>query len=156
MFKKLGAWIGTIAGVALGSFMYAIEKIFGLSLYTLLMNVDFIPGIRHAMGNPALEWLLHLSVSWVIGIMFVSILHYSSRQTSPFRYLLSGILSLGAAATYVPLTILAIQPTPSVTDGRALAYWLIGHGIYGYVLVFSYDNLRRKFVSGIPGEYVPA
>ncbi|SDJ44263.1 hypothetical protein [Salimicrobium halophilum] len=144
MLKKLGTWIGTIAGVALGSFMYAIEKIFGLSVYTLLLNVDFIPGLRHAMGNPALEWLLHLIVSWVIGILFVYVLHHWNKQTSPFRYVLSGILSLGAASTYVPLTILAIQPTPSITDKEAVSYWLIGHGIYAYVLVWSYDLLLGK------------
>ncbi|EKE31658.1 MULTISPECIES: hypothetical protein [Salimicrobium] len=144
MIKKIGAWIGTIAGVALGGFLYGIEKIFGLSVYTLLMNVDFIPGVRHAMGHPALEWMLHLSVSLSIGFIFVYIVEKRKAWDSTFRFVLSGLLSAGAALTYVPLTLLAIQETPSLRDGKAISLWLAGHAVFGLVLSGSYDVLKWK------------
>ncbi|SIS47700.1 hypothetical protein SAMN05421687_105135 [Salimicrobium flavidum] len=150
--KKIGMWIGTIAGAALGAFLYGIEKLTGLSVYTLLINVDFIPVVRHAMGNPFLELLLHFVVSWTIGVVFVYLLDRWNKQKSPFRFALSAFLSLVAAATYVPLTILAVQPTPAVTDIQAVSYWLAGHAIYGLFLVGSYDFLKgtawRKRVEG--------
>lgn len=150
MLTKIGTWIGTIAGVALGSLLYGVEKLTGLKVYALLMNVDFIPGVRHAMGNPVMEWLLHLMISWVIGIGFVYILDKWHKENSSLRYALSALLSFGAASTYVPLTLLARQSTPAVTDMRSVSYWLAAHTLYGLTLVSSYDMLMEHRQRTIP------
>lgn len=135
---RWGLWIGTISGVILGLYMWFVEMATGKKIYTLLMNVDFIPLIGSIDWPVYMEWLFHMMISWTIGILYVYLLKQRVTNTRRNQWFLSVILSAMAAMTYMPLTRLAIKETPPLTDGVAILYWLIGHILYAITLKRSY------------------
>ncbi|MFD1017829.1 hypothetical protein [Thalassobacillus hwangdonensis] len=137
MLKK-GIWIGTVSGFALGIFLWLMEEVTGQRVYTLLMNVDFIPVIGDIEWPFFMEWLFHLIISWGIGIVYVYLLKSKMRDDQGHRWSLALTLSTLAALTYFPLTELAIKPTPDLDNLIAITYWTIGHIIYSIVLKISY------------------
>ncbi|SFG00399.1 hypothetical protein SAMN05216353_11816 [Halobacillus alkaliphilus] len=135
---RWGFWIGTTSGLVLGFYMWLVELVTGEKVYTLLMNVDFIPVIGSIEWPVAIEWLFHLIISWIIGVLYVYAFRRVLKDTKGNRWSLALILSAFAATSYVPLTLLAIKETPALTDGAAILYWLIGHVLYAVVLKISY------------------
>ncbi|MCA0969617.1 hypothetical protein LCM20_03295 [Halobacillus litoralis] len=135
---RWGIWIGTISGIVLGLFLWFVEMATGRKVYTLLMNVDFIPVIGDIEWPVYMEWLFHMIISWIIGILYVYILKHWIQDTRRNQWGLSILLTAFASTTYVPLTILAIKETPSLTDGVAILYWLIGHVLYAITLKKAY------------------
>ncbi|GGF15608.1 hypothetical protein GCM10010954_12820 [Halobacillus andaensis] len=138
MFIKWGIYIGTTSGLALGIYMWFVELITEKKIYTLLMNVDFIPVIGSIEWPVFVEWLFHMIISWIIGILFCYIFMKKIKVTSKRQWGVALILSGMAASTYFPLTVLAIKETPEVTDVTAIIYWVIGHLLYAIVLKSSY------------------
>lgn len=139
---RWGLFIGTTSGLVLGLYMWFVEQVTGKRIYTLLMNVDFIPILGEIDWPIFMEWLFHLIISWIIGILFAYAFTYQLKNTNRSRWLSASILSGIAAITYVPLTILAIKETPALTDGVAIFYWLMGHVLYAITLKKSYDRFR--------------
>ncbi|MGP4077231.1 hypothetical protein [Halobacillus sp. K22] len=137
---RWGFWIGTTSGLVLGFYMWLVELVTGEKVYTLLMNVDFIPVIGSIEWPVVIEWLFHLIISWIIGVLYVYAFRRVLKDTSRNRWSLALILSAFAATSYVPLTLLAIKETPALTDGAAIFYWLIGHVLYAVVLKMSYHR----------------
>ncbi|MCA1011309.1 hypothetical protein [Halobacillus halophilus] len=135
---RWGFWIGTTSGLILGFYMWLVELVTGKKVYTLLMNVDFIPVIGSIEWPAAIEWLFHLIISWIIGVLYVYAFRRILKDSRRNRWFLALILSAFAATSYVPLTLLAIKETPALTDGAAILYWLIGHVLYAVVLKISY------------------
>lgn len=136
---RWGLWIGTASGVVLGMYMWFVELVTGKKVYTLLMNVDFIPVIGSIDWPVAMEWLFHMIISWIIGVVFVrAFAKKVLDETNRNQWLLAIVLTALASTTYVPLTILAIKETPSLTDGAAIGYWLIGHVLYAITLKKTY------------------
>lgn len=139
---RWGLFIGTTSGMVLGLYMWFVEQITDKKVYTLLMNVDFIPVIGEIDWPVVLDWLFHMIISWIIGVLFAYAFMYRLKNTNRFRWLLASLLTAIAATTYVPLTILAIKETPALTDEVAILYWLIGHVLYAITLKRSYDRFR--------------
>ncbi|KHE73269.1 hypothetical protein [Halobacillus sp. BBL2006] len=138
---RWGIWIGTTSGIVLGMYMWYVELVTGKKIYTLLMNVDFIPVIGNIDWPVVMEWLFHMVISWAIGILYAYVfMHKRLRDTNRNRWLLSIGLTAGAAITYVPLTLLAIKETPALTDEIAILYWLIGHILYAITLKKSFQR----------------
>ncbi|ARI78049.1 hypothetical protein [Halobacillus mangrovi] len=138
---RWGIWIGSTSGIVLGMYMWYVELVTGKKIYTLLMNVDFIPVIGSIDWPVVMEWLFHMVISWVIGILFAYVfMRKRLKPTNRNQWLLAIILSVVAATTYVPLTILAIKETPALTDGIAILYWLVGHALYAITLKKSYHR----------------
>ncbi|WP_226576885.1 hypothetical protein [Halobacillus litoralis] len=137
---RWGFFIGSTSGIVLGLYMWFVEKMTGEKVYTLLMNVDFIPVIGSIDWPVIIEWLFHMIISWAIGIFYAYVFMYRLKATNRRRWLAAILLTAGAATTYVPLTLLAIKETPPVTDGTAITYWLIGHVLYAVTLKRSYDR----------------
>jgi hypothetical protein len=138
---RWGIWIGTTSGIVLGMYMWYVELVTGKKIYTLLMNVDFIPVIGNIEWPIIMEWFFHMVISWAIGVLYAYVfMHRRLRDTNRNRWLLSIGLTAGAATTYVPLTILAIKATPSLTDEIAILYWLIGHVLYAITLKKSFQR----------------
>ncbi|MBH0228767.1 hypothetical protein [Halobacillus yeomjeoni] len=136
---RWGLWIGTTSGVVLGMYMWFVELVTGKKVYTLLMNVDFIPVIGGIEWPVIIEWFFHMIISWVIGIIYVlAFTRGFLKETSRNLWLLSIGLTAFAATTYVPLTLLAIKETPAVTDVEAVIYWLVGHALYAITLRKTY------------------
>lgn len=135
---RWGVFIGTTSGIVLGLYMWFVEQVTGKKVYTLLMNVDFIPVIGNIDWPVLMEWLFHMVISWIIGILYSYAFMRKLKETNRNRWVLAILLTAIAATTYVPLTILAIKETPALTDGTAILYWLIGHVLYAFTLKKSY------------------
>ncbi|EMF46457.1 hypothetical protein B481_2218 [Planococcus halocryophilus Or1] len=66
-----GLWIGFWSGLILGVLLKWVQSVTGEQVYTLLLNVDFIPVIGDVQWSEVTEFIFHMSISLVIGIVFV-------------------------------------------------------------------------------------
>ncbi|SER86466.1 hypothetical protein SAMN04487944_111106 [Gracilibacillus ureilyticus] len=112
-----------------------------VKVYTLLMNVDFLPFFEGRVFPPILEWIFHLLIAWIIAFFYLVLLKpkYKIRKS-----LLACLLSFIAAMSYFPLTVLAKKETPAVDNATAVIFWFSGHAIYGLVLYrFGKRNIHH-------------
>ncbi|MCQ6562909.1 hypothetical protein [Paenibacillus mendelii] len=122
-----GAAAGLVAGIVLGLCLKWFQILTGERVYTLLLNIDFIPYMPMRLTEAG-EFALHLSVSVPLGIVYLVAVKCRGRY---MRFgVLTGVL---ASLTWVPLTLVSDR-VPSIHDGQALCLWLIGHVIYGITL----------------------
>ncbi len=128
--------IGTISGFILGIFLWITEEITGEKVYTLLLNVDFL--FQDKELAIWIEWVFHLVISWIIVYFYVIIRPSFNTRAKQFMLIMS--VSLIAAGSYIPLTILAIRETPAVTNGEAVGFWLVGHILYGISVYYGSNN----------------
>lgn len=129
---KKALWLGTATGFILASVLWLIEKLTGSKVYTLLLNIDFIP-VMGAIEWPIwMEWFFHIIIAWIIAYLYI---WWTTNKSVKMKWLTSFVLTVGAALSYFPLTLLAIKETPPVTDGTAIFYWLIGHLFFAVSLV---------------------
>lgn len=142
---RWGLFIGTTSGIVLGLYLWFVEQVTGERIYTLLMNVDFIPIIGEIDWPMVIQWLFHMIISWIIGIIYAYALLYCLKDTNLQRWIIAILLTAIAAATYVPLTILAVKDTPELTDSLAVFYWLIGHVLYAVTLKKKVSLKGRSF-----------
>ncbi|MEW4368661.1 hypothetical protein [Paenibacillus kandeliae] len=124
---KEGLLAGLISGIVLGFVLKWIQHVTGVLVYTLLLNVDFVPLLPDVLPE-WLEFTMHLVVALVLGVLFR---WWITRWSHPW---LAGLV-LGAASSllFFPLSMLSDR-VPAVNDGTAYMYWLIGHLVYGLVL----------------------
>jgi hypothetical protein len=138
----LGLWIGLISGVMLGLFFKLVQQATGSGVYTLLLNVDFLP-LSSWLGLPALpEWLefcLHLIVSLLIGVLYVQLIR---RGRSP--QLWGWLLGLLPSLLWIPLTQLSDR-VPAWDELAALLWWLAGHLLYSIILIIlAYSMVAKR------------
>lgn len=138
-----GIIIGTVAGAALGIFLWVIEKFTREMVYTLLMNVDFIPLLGGVQLPSIMEWLFHLIISWGISMIFVFFVRGGRFATKLRKWLLVLFLATVAGLSYFPLTILAKTETPSFFDFEAIFYWTAGHILFAVLLKKTYDVIEN-------------
>ncbi|USK35548.1 hypothetical protein LIT25_09795 [Bacillus sp. F19] len=85
----------------------------------LLLNIDFI----YREPLPELyEFVLHLAVAVVIGILYIFTLNFFNISAILIKWLTSFALTLTALLLYLPLTILAVRETPAINDFEAIAW----------------------------------
>lgn len=140
---KTGILIGLTSGVILGLFLKLSQQVTGHRVYTLLLNIDFI----YSKPLPEfIEFLLHLLISVIIGIVFASICGLKELVEYKDRFMLSLVLTAPTFFLYFPLTILAIKNTPSVTDSSSIILWVLGHLLYALILPirFKKSGLRNS------------
>ncbi|MEW4285018.1 hypothetical protein [Priestia koreensis] len=142
-----GAWSGAIAGLILGLFLKMIQFITGEKVYTLLLNVDFIPVIGNVDWPEVVEFLFHLIIAVMIGLVFGGVLQFKKWETLRMHVLIAACLTIPTIFLYFPLTLLAHQATPGVWNGWALFYWTFGHALFMIVLLITYRLLMRKKAS---------
>lgn len=141
---RLGISIGMLSGVILGLCLKWIEWLTGKQVYTLLLNVDFIPIIGPIQWPEWVEFVFHLLIAAAIGIVFVYIVGKLNNMSIRKIVLCSFLLTLPTIPLYFPLTLLALKPTPAVDDAVAIFYWTAGHLIFSAALVFGYIILKRR------------
>ncbi|ETT38875.1 hypothetical protein NSQ20_07445 [Paenibacillus sp. FSL K6-1122] len=134
-----GILTGILSGVVLGFFLKMIQAITGEKVYTLLLNIDFVPGLPPTLPE-FIEFSLHLIVSVVIGIFYLWWVRHSGRP------MIKGIL-LGAVSSllYIPLSQMSSR-VPDLYDVSAILYWIVGHLLFGIVLGLcgKYINTTKK------------
>ncbi|MEH7584349.1 hypothetical protein V7170_21015, partial [Priestia megaterium] len=120
---RLGISIGMLSGIILGLCLKWIEWLTGKQVYTLLLNVDFIPMIGPIQWPEWVEFVFHLLIAAAIGIVFVYIVGKLNNMSIRKIVLCSFLLTLPTIPLYFPLTLLALKPTPAVDDAVAIFYW---------------------------------
>lgn len=141
---RLGISIGMLSGIILGLCLKWIEWLTGKQVYTLLLNVDFIPIIGPIQWPEWVEFVFHLLIAAAIGIVFVYIVGKLNNMSIRKIVLYSFLLTLPTIPLYFPLTLLALKPTPAVDDAVAIFYWTAGHLVFTAALVFGYIILKRR------------
>jgi hypothetical protein len=130
--------IGSIAGLILSGWMFLWQQLTGIRVYTLLMNVDFIPLLKQVEWNQLLLNLFHLIISWAIVPVYIML----KRRLTVNKWLIGMIMSTVVAGVYFPLVMLAVKPVPAMGDGYALFIWYTGHLLYGIFLVKLTDIMK--------------
>ncbi|PAE15770.1 hypothetical protein CHH91_12475 [Virgibacillus sp. 7505] len=123
--------IGSISGIALSVWMYLWQQLTSSKVYTLLLNVDFIPYFRQVDWNELMLNIFHIIISWAIVLVFFLLVN----KIGLGKWLSSIGLSLCAASVYFPLSILAKQSVPAVDDWLTIIIWYTGHLLYGLLVV---------------------
>jgi uncharacterized membrane protein YagU involved in acid resistance len=136
-----GVVSGLISGTILGLFLKLIETITELQVYTLLLNIDFI----YVRFIPEiLEFIIHLAVSVIIGIIFVFLIYLFKLVQIRQQVLLSLLLTVPTVFLYFPLTILSIKETPDVFDFTAILWWTLGHLLYALTLPIPQRFFKKQ------------
>jgi hypothetical protein len=136
--------IGGIAGIALSAWMYLWQQITAIKVYTLLLNVDFIPFIRQVDWNDYMLNLFHIIISWAIVLVYF----LSKKKLGRNRWIIGIGLSLCTACVYFPLSLLANQPVSAVDDWLAIIIWFFGHLLYGLLIVKLTDLFYNSIFLG--------
>lgn len=127
-----GLWAGLFSGILLGLFLKIVEQITSYKVYTLLLNVDYIPVVNSIKFSETVEFGLHLFVAVILSILltwYVGLKHWSARKRIYF-----GIgVGLMIGLLLYPTTFFSDR-TPELTSIPSLILWLLGHGLYGWVL----------------------
>ncbi|MRX53506.1 hypothetical protein GJU41_05945 [Bacillus idriensis] len=138
---KRGALIGLISGIVLGLFLKSAEIVSGEKVYVLLLNIDFI----YKEPLPELfEFVLHLAVAVIIGVLYVFTLTSFNITSQLNRWLTAFALTLPAVLLYFPLTILSVRETPAIDDFEALTWWTAGHILFAAAMAASAKNMHKK------------
>jgi uncharacterized membrane protein YagU involved in acid resistance len=133
-----------LSGIILGLCLKWIEWLTGKQVYTLLLNVDFIPIIGPIQWPEWVEFVFHLFIAVVIGIVFVYIVDKLNNMSIRKIVLCSFLLTLPTIPLYFPLTLLALKPKPAVDDALAIFYWTAGYLIFAAALPIGYIILKRR------------
>lgn len=139
-----GIWIGFWSGLLLGILLKWIQAVTGEQVYTLLLNVDFIPLIGRVDWSEPVAFAFHLVLSLLISIVYV---YLAKRNSYTFGQLV--LLSLGMCIPffllYFPLSALAVrEDVPTLTDAGAIIYWMFAHLTYALALPILYKTFERK------------
>ena len=114
-------------------------------VYTLLLNVDYIPFVNQFNFPEIVEVSFHLIVSIVLSVCLSIFIAYLKIEL-PNKVLLfyTGISFLIGLLLF-PTTALSTR-TPPITSIPSLTYWLAGHVLFGLILAILYIK-REKFAS---------
>ncbi|MGD6818402.1 hypothetical protein [Metabacillus sp. 84] len=122
-----GGLCGLAGGFALGFFLKWTQGVTGLTVYTLLLNIDFL------YPYPLPEWVefaIHLGVAVLIGAGFGAIVKKTRISRFRNQLLLASLITLPAVFLYFPLSLLAIKSVPSIWNAAAFGWWSAGHAVF--------------------------
>lgn len=139
-----GIWIGFWSGLILGLLLKWIQAVTGEQVYTLLLNVDFIPVIGDVQWSEITEFIFHMMIALIIGVVFVYI---AKRRNYSFGQLviISLLMSAPFPFLYFVLSWLAVDANvPAVTNWGAFLYWIFAHLTYALLLPILYKTFERK------------
>lgn len=139
-----GLVIGTVSGFILGFSLKWIEILTGVKVYTLLLNIDFIPVLGEYTFSEWVEFAFHLIISLIIGVLYVFILEKGILRNLLNKWSLAAVLTFPTLFLFFPLSMLAIKEVPPPTDFVAFLYWVIGHALYAVSLPIIYNLLPKR------------
>jgi hypothetical protein len=134
------AIIGVIAGTVLAALLGIIQELTNKKVYELLVNVDYIPVVKHWQVGPVMGFLFHMIVSICIVFALYFILANWQLQRKVAIYLLAN--TFGGALLF-SLTALS-ESTPAFTDPAAFSFWVAGHAVYGLTVGGMIQAMFRK------------
>lgn len=134
-------WAGIAAGILLGLFLKIIEHITSLEVYTLLLNVDYVPVLKELKLPELIEFALHLVISVLLSILLAIFLKSKNWPRGRSLFWVS-LVCLAVGLLLYPTTVLSNR-TPELTDLVALLFWLVGHLLYGIALGWLLTGSRE-------------
>ncbi|WOV87338.1 hypothetical protein QWT69_16030 [Sporosarcina oncorhynchi] len=137
-----GLW-GLYAGLILAIHLKIVEALTGEKVYTLLLNIDYLPIVNAVQFAEPVEVLFHLMVSVILSILLFYVM-YRLKLTSRTKVLtITIVVNVIIALAYYPLTALS-DKTPAIADFTALVHWVIAHIVYGLVLGLMLHRSLKK------------
>ncbi|OME92726.1 MULTISPECIES: hypothetical protein [Paenibacillus] len=125
-------WAGLAAGIILGLFLKIVELSTSLKVYTLLLNIDYVPVLNELKLSEIIEFALHLIISVLLSIALTIFL--KQKNWTRWRSLSwVSLVCLAVGLLLYPTTVLSDR-TPELSDLAALLFWLVGHLLYGIAL----------------------
>ncbi|KAA0548078.1 hypothetical protein FZW96_10125 [Bacillus sp. BGMRC 2118] len=134
-----GAIIGLTSGIILGLFLKFVQHFSGIKVYTLLLNVDFIPIIGTVQWSELTEFSFHLCVSILLGVIYILI---PKTKTRPF--ITSFILTLPTIPLFYQLIHLSIKEIVDLAHVTAFLWWTIGHLFFAISMAVLYIVFHKK------------
>jgi len=130
---KKSVLYGIVSGILLTIILKLIESLTLYKVYTLLLNVDYIPILNQYEFPELIEVGFHLIVSIVLSIcLYLLIIKTNIISRNKIIFLSTSVCIFIGIAIF-PTTALSNR-TPSITSIPAILYWLAGHALYGYAL----------------------
>ncbi len=124
---------GLVSGLVLAVLLKVTESVTHLKVYTLLLNVDYIPYINTFAFPELIEIGFHLIVSIALAVclylLFIQLQITSRKQI----ILICTIVCFIIGVALFPTTTLSDR-TPDFTSIPSFLYWIAGHIIFGFVL----------------------
>lgn len=128
-----GTWIGIVTGILLAIVLKMVQAITGDKVYTLLLNVDYIPIVKEYQFPEVIEVFFHLVVSVVLCIILVILYDKSRGFIRNHAILFILLVNVAIGFLLYPTTSFSDR-TPSVTNIISLLWWVAGHALYGFVV----------------------
>ncbi|GGJ53470.1 hypothetical protein [Virgibacillus salexigens] len=122
--------IGAAAGLGIAAVLKLIQAFTEKQVYTLLLNVDYIPVLKDLSYDELGEVILHLLVS----ILLVPMLYIGLLQMNQSRNILAYFFCSSFIGTVLYTTTVFSPRTPNLFDGEAFLYWVGAHMIYGVIV----------------------
>ena len=144
-YKVLDAFfIGILSGGLMGLLLKLVEYKTEVRVYTLLLNVDFIPIIGQINWSEPIEFIYHLLISIAVAFVFI---YLADREPQLKLWLISFILCLPTIILYFPLSNLALKEVPAWNDWIAFSFWSIAHFFYAWSLPILYKITKKRSTS---------
>lgn len=138
-------YMGILSGFMMGLLLKLIESLTGIKVYTLLLNVDFIPILGPVDWIEPIEFLFHLLVSIVLALVFVFLAESLQLKGRLLKsWVLSFLLCLPAIGSYFFLSLLSNKEVPQWNNWIAFTYWCVAHLFYIWLLPVLYMKKRAK------------
>ena len=142
---RVPLFIGLLSGILLGLILKSIEHFTNVGVYTLLLNVDFLPIMGSIKWSESAEFFFHVLISIIIAIVFVNLAQRFKIEEHFYQLLLlSFLICLPTFLLYFILSSLAIKEVPAWNDWIAFTYWSFGHLIYVWIMAFLYKKIKTK------------
>ncbi|HLQ84103.1 MAG TPA: hypothetical protein VK121_09745 [Pseudogracilibacillus sp.] len=139
--------IGILTSFVLGGFLKFLETITNLKVYTLLLNIDFVPILGEINFPEWIEFSFHIIVSIIITFIFYHfVIKYKWNWQGILFYVSLGNMFIGLLI--YPITLFSDR-TPPLLAIFPLNFWLIGHLIYGismsllFILIENKHNIKK-------------
>ncbi|MFJ7935750.1 hypothetical protein [Sporosarcina sp. NPDC096371] len=124
---------GMISGLFLAALLKIVEQNTHLKVYTLLLNVDYIPYINQFVFPELVEVSFHLLVSIVLAFGLYSLVIYKQILSRKKIIALCTFFCFFIGVALFPTTTFSDR-TPSFSSLPSLSYWMVGHITYGYII----------------------
>ncbi|WP_419883720.1 hypothetical protein ACN6MY_09445 [Peribacillus sp. B-H-3] len=131
---QYGIMAGLVSGFFLGFLMKALENAANENIYQLLLDTKFIPVIGKIRWSEMTQFLFHLLLSAILGILYFFILNHWKIRSLQGKYVISLLMIIPLIFSYFPLTSLSSLPEPQTDNMAAFGLWAISHLLYACLL----------------------
>jgi len=134
---------GLISGLFLAALLKIVEQITHFKVYTLLLNIDYIPYINTFVFPELTEVGFHLIVSIALAISLYLLIVYKKISSGRKIIILCMFVCLIIGAALFPTTTFSDR-TPAFTSIPSFSYWIVGHIMYGCIMGILFARYLTK------------